>query len=78
MNNSVRTTTLLNGREIFHHISVYHPRGSELDAIFFNENDVLTVRSKRIKFTTGISSEIAVNYNAIKPLSLFRGRIIEP
>lgn len=78
MNNSVRTTTLLNGREIFHHISVYYRQGSELAAIFFNENEVLTERHKRILFKTGISSEILVNYNAIKLLSLFRGRIIEP
>lgn len=78
MNNSVRTTTLLNGTEISHHINVYYLQGNELDAIFFNENEVLTVRRKRILFSTRMWKENAGNLNAIKLLSLFRGRIIEP
>lgn len=53
MNNSVRTTTLLNGREIFHHISVYCREHSELDIIFFSENGALTAKRKTISFSDG-------------------------
>ena len=72
MNNTVRTTTLLNSRENFHHISVCYRVGSESAIIIdgqkmrFQQQAVINV-----VFVTNQEKNI-VNYYAIKLYLNFR------
>ena len=68
MDNSVRTTTLLNGRKNFHHINVYYRKGSELDKDFLTKRGFQQPGVRKFRFQRE-SCENIVNYNAIKPLS---------
>lgn len=66
MNNTVRTTTLLNSRENFHHISVCYRVGSESAIIIYGQKMRFQQQAViNVVFVTNQEKNI-VNYYAIK------------
>lgn len=72
MNNTVRTTTLLNSRENFHHISVCYRVGSESAIIIYGPKMRFQQQAViNVVFVTNQEKNI-VNYYAIKLYLNFR------
>lgn len=66
MNNTVRTTTLLNSRENFHHTSVCYRVGSESAIIIYGQKMRFQQQTViNVVFVTDQEKNI-VNYHAIK------------